>query len=70
MDVMGWVAIIGAAAWTPHIIEWVYRFFARPKITVYPHKNPQIGYTFFGPIINIDLALLSEKKLLLLTIFL
>jgi hypothetical protein len=62
MNTMNWVAIIGAAAWTPHIIEWLYKFFTRPKITLYPHKNPSIGYTIFGPIINIDLALLSGNR--------
>ena len=69
MEPMGWVAIIGAAAWMPQIITWLYRFFSKPKITLYPHCNPQIGYTTLGPIFNIDLALLSEKKAVVLNNF-
>jgi len=61
-NAMDWVAIIGAAAWAPQIFTWAYRFFTKPKITLYLHSTPQIGYTGFGPIFNVDLALMSERK--------
>jgi len=69
MDVMNWVAIVGAAAWTPQIITWLYRFFTKPKITLYLHSIPQIGYTGLGPIFNVDFALMSEKKAITLNNF-
>lgn len=69
MNTMDWVAIIGAGAWTPYIVKWVYRFFTRPKFTLYPNTKPQIGYTGLGPIFNIDLALLSENKAVTLNNF-
>lgn len=62
MDAINWVAIVGAAAWTPHIITWVYRALTRPKVSLHLHSQPQIGYTTFGPIFNVTFALLSEKK--------
>ncbi|MFA5291826.1 MAG: hypothetical protein WC496_02185 [Phycisphaerae bacterium] len=62
MDAMNWVSLIGAAAWTPQIVTWVYWFLAKPKISLYLHTEPEIGYTTFGPIFNINLTLLSEKR--------
>jgi len=62
MDAMNWVAVIGAAAWTPQIITWVYRFFTKPKVSIYLHSKPEIGYTSLGPIFNIRCALLSKHK--------
>lgn len=61
-NAMDWVAVIGAAAWAPQIFTWAYRFFTKPKITLYLHSSSEIGYTGFGPIFNANLALMSEKK--------
>lgn len=62
MDIMNWIAVIGAAAWTPQIVTWIYRICTKPKVTLYVNRICQIGYTGFGPIFNIDLALMSERK--------
>lgn len=62
MKAIDWVAIIGAAAWTPQIITWVCRFLTKPKISLHLHPEPEIGYTTYGPIFNVRFALLSEKK--------
>lgn len=62
MNAIDWVAIIGAAAWAPQIFTWLYQFITKPKITLYLHTKPEIGYTSLGPIFNVSLALLSEKK--------
>ena len=59
---MDWVAAIGAAAWAPQIISWICQYFRKPKITLYLHPETQIGYTSFGPIFNVSLALVSEKR--------
>ena len=62
MEVMNVVAIVGAAAWTPQIITWIYRFFTKPQLSIYLHTQPQIGYSSFGPIFNVSCALLSKNK--------
>ena len=58
---MNIVAIIGAAAWTPQIITWLYRVLTQPKVSIHLHSLPQIGYNTLGPIFNASLALLSGK---------
>jgi hypothetical protein len=55
-------AYIGAAAWLPQIILFIYSIIVRPKITVVPEKQVEIGYTSLGPIFNIRLAVSSERK--------
>ena len=62
MDALDWIAIIGAAAWTPQIITWVTRALTQPKVSLHLHSLPQIGYTTLGPIFNVTFALLSENK--------
>lgn len=62
MTTFDWIAIIGAAAWTPQIIAWIYRFLTKPVISLHLHSEPEIGYTTYGPIFNVRFALLSEKK--------
>ncbi len=62
MDVIDVVAIVGAAAWTPQIGKWVYSFFTKPKLSIYLHSQPEIGYTSYGPIFNMSCALLSKHK--------
>ncbi len=62
ISIMDGVAILGAAAWTPQIISWGYRFFTQPKITIHLYPQTEIGYTSFGPIFNVRFALLSENK--------
>lgn len=69
MEQMGWVAIVGAAAWVPQIFTWGYRAFTKAKVSIYLDKTPQVGYTYLGPIFNISFALLSEKKDVILNKF-
>jgi len=40
------VAFIGAAAWTPHVI----RLLQKPKITPFPGGQIEIGFTHLGPV--------------------
>lgn len=56
------LAFIGALAWAPQIINWVCQYFKRPIITVMPDKKIELGYTTYGPIINLHLAINVEKK--------
>lgn len=66
---MKWVAIVGAAAWVPQIITWVYRAFTKAKLSIYLDKTSQVGYTIYGPLFNVSLALLSKRKDIILNKF-
>ncbi len=57
-----WIAYIGAAAWMPPIVFILYKLLALPKITFYPDRQVQIGYTTIGPIFNLTLALTVQRK--------
>lgn len=69
MEQMGWVAMVGAAAWVPQIITWVYRILTKPKLSLYLDRIPQIGYNSLGPIFNVSFALLSRRKDIVLNKF-
>lgn len=62
MTWIGWVAIVGAAAWVPQTIYFIYRIFAKPKLNFILEPTVEIGYTFFGPIINPSFAISSSRK--------
>ena len=59
-------AYIGAAAWLPQIINIFYKYLTKPKIRVFFNNTAEISYTSFGPILNIRMGVLAEKKSLLL----
>lgn len=61
-----WIAIIGAAAWIPQILSWIYRLTTKPIVNLYLHEIPEVGFTSSGPIFNVNFALLCEKKDLVL----
>lgn len=56
-------AVIGALAWLPYIV----RFFWRPRITIIPGAQIEIGYTGLGPILNPSLAFRTERRDALVT---
>jgi ribosomal protein S6 len=60
-------AYIGAAAWLPQIGIFVWNRFAKPKISIRPDKYVSIGFTSYGPIFNLRLALYTERKKALAT---
>lgn len=55
-------AYVGAAAWLPQIISFIYRAAIRPKVTIVPERKVEIGYTTFGPIFNLRLAVSAVRK--------
>jgi len=55
-------AYIGAAAWLPQIVTWVYRTITKPTVTVVPDKNAEVGFTSYGPIFNLRMMLSTENK--------
>ena len=62
MTVTELAAFIGAAAWTPSVVFILHKLFVLPKVELYADRQVQIGYTSYGPIFNLNLALSSQKK--------
>lgn len=56
------VAYLGAMAWIPQVIKWIYKIFTKPLITVIPEKFISIGFTSWGPIFNLRLSINVDRK--------
>jgi hypothetical protein len=54
-------AYVGAGAWLPQIATWIYRAVVRPVLTLVPEETAQIGFTSYGPIFNVQLAIASSR---------
>ena len=61
------LAILGALAWLPFIIQLIREKLKKPKLKIIPDNQIEIGFTTYGPIFNINLAFLSENKSALIT---
>jgi len=57
-----WAAWIGAGAWVPQIAKWLHQRFAKPVIEIFSAPNVQIGYTNFGPVINLTSNIIAKRK--------
>ncbi len=53
---------IGAAAWAPQIASWLYSRFANPTVRLIPQATVELGYTTYGPIFNVRLAMSTQRK--------
>lgn len=60
-------AFVGAAAWLPQAITWIYKAATRPTLAVLPDAAAEIGFTSYGPIFNVRLALAVDKKDIVIT---
>ena len=56
------LAIIGALAWLPHILRWLYAWLIKPKLRFVPDSKSEIGYNILGPIFNHNFAVITEFK--------
>lgn len=57
-----WIAAIGAAAWVPQIVEWIWRAGSQPKLRVRAGGNLQVGHTWLGGTLGLNIAITSERK--------
>jgi len=55
-------AYIGAAAWAPQIINWIYKKFSKPSLELIPSPTLEMGYNLLGLIINLTRSISSRKK--------
>ncbi len=57
------LAIFGALAWlSPLVIPWIKRKIVKSKIAILTDKILEIGYTNYGPILNINFSILVKDK--------
>ena len=60
-------AFVGAGAWLPQVFTWIHKATTRPKLTIIPAKAAEIGFTTFGPIFNLRLALAVDRNDIIVT---
>ncbi|TGE19303.1 hypothetical protein [Hymenobacter elongatus] len=56
-----WAGVIGACAWVPIIISFIKSRLTKPKLNIILHREAELGYTTFGPIFNVSMALSAEN---------
>lgn len=62
MKIINLVAILGALAWLPQIISWLYHWLKRPKLKVFHEDVAEVGFIKFGNAFNIRLSFLARHK--------
>lgn len=62
MKAFEWIAIVGAFAWLPHIIAIVKEHITKPKIRVITAKTAELGFSTYGPILNLRVAFSVKSK--------
>jgi len=62
MEVIDWIAILGALAWTPHLISLIRHWITKPKIRVIAPRYVSLGFTTYGSIFNLHLAFSVKNK--------
>ena len=55
-------AFIGAAAWLPQIVQWVYRLSLRPKVQIVCGQTVDIQFDDEGPGVDLTFALIASRR--------
>jgi hypothetical protein len=55
-------AYIGAAAWLPQIVRWIYRAWVTPKMQVFLAQSAEVGFTGNGPILNVRMVFCADRQ--------
>ncbi len=56
MTIIEGAAVLGALAWLPYLIKIVRDVVTHPEVRVVVQRTAEIGYTVFGPIVNLRVA--------------
>lgn len=56
------VAILGALAWLPQIISWIYNWMKKPKISIYHDGEAEVGYIKNDNAFNLRFSFLARDK--------
>jgi hypothetical protein len=55
------VAYIGAAAWVPQILTWLYKAWAKPRVSVSPAPTVDLTYDDSGPVVTLAFSISVER---------
>jgi hypothetical protein len=61
------VAIIGAAAWVPQIVRWVYKALRKAKLELISAPKLVLGYTSSGPFLQLTASVSSQNRDVIVT---
>lgn len=62
MKLIDIIAILGALAWLPQIISWIYDWLKKPNISIYHDGEAEVGYIKNGNVFNLRFSFLSREK--------
>lgn len=62
MKLIDIIAILGALAWLPQIISWIYNWLKKPKISIYRDGEAEVGYIKNGNAFNLRFSFLARDK--------
>lgn len=62
MKLLDIIAILGALAWLPQIISWIYNWMKKPKISIYHDGEAEVGYIKNGNVFNLRFSFLARDK--------
>jgi len=62
MNIIDWIAILGALAWTPHLFSFIHNFLTKPVIQIITPRTVSLGFTTLGSIFNLNLAFSVRNK--------
>jgi hypothetical protein len=60
-------AVVGALAWLPPMFVVFRNWVTKPQIRIFTQPSPEIGFTSFGPILNLRVALTVTHKDIVIT---
>lgn len=69
MEIIDWIAILGALAWLPHLIKLIKSYLTKPEVRIITHDKAEIGLTTLGPIFNMHLAFVVSNHSVVITNF-
>lgn len=56
MEIFNLLAILGALAWSPHLVSLAKSYLTKPEVRIFTQKSAEIGFSTFGPIFNMRVA--------------
>ena len=62
MKLIDIIAILGALAWFPQIISWIYNWLKKPKVSIYHDGEAEVGYIKNGNVFNLRFSFLAREK--------
>ncbi len=62
MKFIDWIAILGALAWTPHLLSYIRSLLTKPEIQIITPRTVSLGFTSYGSIFNLNLAFSVKNK--------